>query len=56
MNRRRCCWAWSRSLLVLAALRMAGDLDYWRRYTAALGGIKAEQGPALALPRLRHRR
>jgi hypothetical protein len=40
------------TLLVMAALRMAGDLDYWRRYTAALGGIKAEQGPALSLPRL----
>lgn len=39
-------------LLVLAALRMAGDMDYWRRYTAALGGAKAEQGAVLALPRL----
>jgi hypothetical protein len=40
-------------LLVLAALRVAGDMDYWRRYTAALGGVKAEQGAALTLPRLR---
>src|SRR5262245_42870284 len=40
-------------LLVLGALRAAGDMDYWRRYTAALGGVKAEQGPALTLPRLR---
>lgn len=39
-------------LLVLAVLRMAGDMDYWRRYIAALGGVKAEQGAALALPRI----
>jgi hypothetical protein len=40
-------------LLLLAALRTAGDLDYWRRYTAELGGIKAGEGAALTLPRIR---
>lgn len=39
-------------VLLLGALRAAGDTHYWRRYSAALGGARAEEDGALALPRL----
>jgi len=38
--------------LVLAALRTAGDLSYWKRYVATLGGQDAAQAAASVLPRL----
>jgi hypothetical protein len=40
-------------VVLLVALRMAGDDGYWRRYAAALGGLGAEQAARAIQPRLR---
>jgi hypothetical protein len=39
-------------LVVLAVLRSAGDVGYWRRYAAMLGGLDAQEVAALTRPRL----
>jgi hypothetical protein len=39
-------------LVLLAALRVAGDTGFWRRYMAATSGVGAEAAAALVAPRL----
>ncbi len=39
-------------LLVLVAMRTAGDLGYWRWYSASITGMDAEGGATLVAPRI----
>ncbi len=40
-------------VVLLAAMRMAGDDGYWRRYAFALGGVGAQEAARTVQPRLR---
>ncbi len=50
---RKVLWIAVPLLVLLAALRVAGDSDYWNRYVAALAGVGAEGQLRLVAPRLR---